>query len=166
MRRECEQMSLLTSLQTQCKERLEAQDFFSNASAPAPKPIAVYCEIQKDIISALNARLAKIGVGVLLMSVRLSNSSPAAGSFPKWDRVAMVARVIENVLINRSAGGTGQPADVIAEAVAYYLHSWAPAVTGYKLLCDEVAIADDQQALVYDVHIFSGGLSNIAPVRI
>jgi len=154
-------MSLLQSLQTDCQARLQAQTFFS--AAPA---INVYVEMQKDITSRLNELKARIGLAVIMVSPRLANKSPVAGSYPKWDRASIVARVIERVIINRSSSGTGQPASLVAEACAYYLHSWAPACTGYKLLCDEVSIADDPECLIYDVHLFSGGLSNVAPVRI
>jgi len=154
-------MSLLQSLQTDCQTRLQAQSFFS--AAPI---IPVYYQIQKDIQSELNETLLRLGVGVIMLSARLGNKSPAAGSYPKWDRVEIVARVIEDVTINRGSSGTGQSADLIAEAVAYYLHSWAPACTGYKLICDDVHIVDDPENLIYDVHLFSGGLSNSEPVRI
>ena len=154
-------MSLLQSLQTDCQARLQAQTFFSVAPV-----IPVYVQMQKDILSKLNETLLRIGVGVIMLSARLSNKSPAAGSYPKWDRVEIVARVIENVTINRGSSGTGQPADLIAEAGAYYLHSFAPACTGYKLICDDVHIVEDPQCLIYDAHLFSGGLSNAAPVRI
>jgi hypothetical protein len=154
-------MSLLKSLQTDCQARLQAQSFFS-----AAKAIPVYIQMQKDIQSKINETLVRIGVGVIMLSARLGNKSPAAGSYPKWDRAEIVARVIENVTINRGASGTGQSADLIAEAAAYWLHSWAPACTGYKLLCDDVSIVDDPQCLIYDAHLFSGGLSNAAPERI
>jgi len=154
-------MSLLNSLQTDCQARLQAQTFFSVAPV-----IPIYIQMQKDIQSKINETLVRIGVGVIMLSARLGNKSPAAGSYPKWDRASMVARVIENVTINRGSSGTGQPADLIAEAAAYWLHSWAPACTGYKLICDDVAIVDDPQCLVYDVHVFSGGLTSAAPERI
>ena len=154
-------MSLLQSLQTDCQVRLQAQTFFS-----ALPVIPVYIEIQKDVQSQLNGTLARLGVGVIMLSARLSNKSPAAGMYPKWDRAALVARVIENVVVNRSSVGTGQPADLIAECVAYYLHSWAPAATGNKLMCDNVELVDDPRALIYDVHVFTGGVTQTAPVRI
>lgn len=154
-------MSLITNLQTQCQARLQAQSFFS--AAPA---IPVYIQIQKDIQSKINETLVRIGAGVIILTASLKNNNPAAGSWPKWDRASLVARVIENVTINRGSSGTGQPADLIAEACAYWLHSWAPTCTGYKLLCDDVSIVEDSQCLIYDVHVFSGGLSNTAPVRL
>jgi hypothetical protein len=154
-------MSLLKSLQTDCQARLNAQTFFK-----ASPVIPVYIQMQKDIQSKINETLVRIGVGVILLSARLSNSSPAAGMYPKWDRATLVARVIENVTINRGSSGTGQPADLIAEACAFWLHSWAPTCTGYKLLCDDVSIVDDPQCLIYDVRIFSGGLTNAAPERL
>lgn len=154
-------MSLLQSLQTDCRARLQAQTFFG--SQPQ---IPVYIEIQKDVQSQLNGTLARLGVGVIMLSARLSNRSPAPGMYPKWDRAAIVARVIENVIINRAASGTGQPADLIAECVAYYLHSWAPDCTGNKLMCDSVELVDDPRVLIYDVHVFTGGVTQSAPVRI
>lgn len=154
-------MSLLLSLQTDCQARLQAQSFFS--ATPA---ILVYVEMQKDVQSKINESLARIGVGVIILSAQLLNKSPAAGMYPKWDRASLVARVIENILVNRAASGTGQPADLIAESVAFYLHNWAPACTGNKLMCNEVSIVEDQRALIYDVHVFTGGVTQVAPVRI
>ena len=154
-------MSLMLNMQTDCQARLQAQVFFS-----AQPAIPVYIQMQKDIQSKINETLVRLGIGIIMLSARLSNKSPAAGSWPKWDRATLVARVFENVIINRAASGTGQPADLVAEAVAYYLHSWAPACTGYKLLCDDVSIVDDPQCLIYDVRVFSGGLTNTVPVRI
>lgn len=154
-------MSLLRSLQTECQARLQAQSFFS-----AQPAIPVYIEMQKDIQSAINATLARIGIGVILLSARLSKAAPVPGMYPTWDRAVLVARVLENVIINRAASGTGQSADLVAEAAAWFLHGFAPACTGNKLMCDDVSLVDDAQALVYDVRVFTGGFTAAAPVRV
>ena len=155
----------LNSIQTQVKDRLGAQTFFSDAPGLA-KPIPVLVETLKDIVNELDRRLARLGLAVIILTPNCSTRLRAPGLYPAWDRVEIVASVIENVTINRGGGGIGQPASLVAEACAFYLHGWAPQITGNKLMCEGISLADDVNVLSYTVKLFTGGFSAAAPVRI
>lgn len=155
---------MLTDLQTQCKARLDAQQFFAGAAGETA--IAVLVETLKDIQNEIDRRLARLGLAVVILTPNLSTSLRAPGLYPAWDRVSVVASVLENVTINRGASGIGQPASLVAEACAYFLHGWAPAVTGNKLICESVNLVEDPRILAYNVSLFTGGLTAAAPVRI
>lgn len=156
---------MLTLLQTQAKDRLDAQEFFSNSLAETPRPISVLVETQKDIQSELDRRLARFGLAVILLTPQLSTRLRAPGVYPAWDRVELSASVIENVTINRTSG-LGQPASLVAEAAAYFLHGWAPAVTGNKLMCEGIFLGEDPTLFTYTVRLFTGGITAEAPERI
>jgi hypothetical protein len=152
---------MLTDLQTQCKERLESVAFFS-----AQPAITVLVETLKDIQNEIERRLARLGLAVVILTPQLSTRLRAPGVYPAWDRVSVVASVLENVTINRAATGIGQPASLVAEACAYYLHGWAPAITGNKLIVESVNLVEDPTNLIYNVSLFTGGVTANAPIRI
>ena len=76
-----------------------------------------------------------------------------------WDRLEVDVSVLENVVINRSASGIGQPAPLVAEAAAFALHGFEPSSSGYKLYCSAVTPESDAQILIYNVRFFTGAIA-------
>lgn len=151
---------MFTALQTEAKAALDAAVFFS--AAPA---IPVYYEQLHDIVSQIEISIGKIGACVVI----LTPAAPATahGPYPCFSRVQVVARVFEDVIINRGASGSQQPASLIAEAVAFHLTGRAvTGCGGNKLLLEGINLVDDPQYQVYDVTLFTGAVISAAPARV
>ncbi len=79
---------------------------------------------QGDFITAMQAAIGKAGIVVLVL--------PGEGKFVRTDTpVPGIAgtwriRVEENPAVNRTAGGTRQPAEDVAWAAVQRLHLWVP----------------------------------------
>lgn len=145
-------MSVLNTIQTDCKTQLEANSFFS-----ASPVIPVLIELRLDILSEIERRLARLGLAVVIATPRLSTSSHTGKLL--WDRLEVDVSVLENVVINRSASGIGQPAPLVAEAAAFALHGFEPSSSGYKLYCSAVTPESDAQILIYNVRFFTGAIA-------
>lgn len=150
---------MLRDLQTQCVTEINSKTYFS-----ADPAIVAVSQDLKDIANEITRRLQRIGVGIVLMATKMTTSTPAP--YPAWDGINLVARVIENVIVNRGASGSGQPADLIAEAVAYYLHKFSPTATGNPLRVTGINLVEDPDVLIYDVSFLTGGVTSAEPTRI
>ncbi len=158
-------MSLLTNIQQQAGARLAAQAFFSDAAAGTPKPVAVLAEQTGDLASRVRQSLGQLGIvcTVLTPSARASTQDKIR---PTFDRVQLVVRTQENVALNRSASGTGQPASLVAEAAAWFLHGFVPAGAGGTLFLEEIRLVPDTRLLVYEtVFALQAGLKK-KPMRL
>ena len=142
-------MSLLSTLQTECKEHLEAQGYFTPDPVDAQTPpIPVLIESLRDIESQIDVAVGGLGLCVLLVT-------PFAGKVltevkpPYFEDITVVARVFENVPINESL----PRASVVAEAVAWHLHHFRPTGSGAVLGLESITLTDggDSGLLTYDV---------------
>lgn len=146
--------SLLSSLQGDIVEALEENEFFTppepeggDAAAPA---IPVFAENLQDIESSIDAAIARLGVCAIVLTPDGEQSSP---NLPRvfFDRLAVRVRVVELVVANRAAGGTLQPALLVAEAAAAALHHFSPASAGgSSMVFKRIARVDDEGHLIYD----------------
>ncbi len=142
-------MSLLTEIQQQAGARLSTQVFFSDATANAPKAIAVLTEQIGDLQGRVRQSLGQLGVvcTVLTPTARATNRDRVR---PYFDEVKLVVRTQENVVLNHAATGTGQPASLVAEAAAWFLHGFVPAGPGGTLFLEEIRLVADARLLVYE----------------
>ena len=142
-------MSLLTEIQQQAGARLSAQAFFADAAAAAPKPVAVLTEQIGDLQSQVQQSLGQLGIVcvVLTPTAKATNRDRVR---PYFDQVNLVVRTQENVTLNRAATGTGQPASLVAEAAAWFLHGFVPAGLGGTLFLAEIRLVADPRLLVYE----------------
>ena len=77
-----------------------------------------------------------------------------------------MVRTQENVALNRAATGTGQPASLVAEAAAWFLHGFVPAGVGGTLFLEEIRLVADARLLVYEtVFTMQSGLKR-KPTRL
>lgn len=159
-------MSLLTEIQQQAGARLTAQAFFSDvAAAGVPKPLAVLTEQIGDLQGRVRQSLGQLGIVcvVLTPTARATNRDRVR---PYFDEVKLVVRTQENVVLNRAASGTGQPASLVAEAAAWFLHGFVPAGVGGTLFLEEIRLVADTRLLVYEtVFTFQAGLKK-KPTRL
>ncbi len=158
-------MSLLTEIQQQAGARLSTQAFFSDAAAGMPKPVAVLTEQIGDLQSRVRQGLGQSGIVcvVLTPTARTTNQDHVR---PYFDEVKLVVRTQENVVLNRAATGTGQPASLVAEAAAWFLHGFVPVGVGGTLFLEEIRLVTDARLLVYEtVFTLQCGLKR-KPVRL
>lgn len=144
--------STLYSLQTQASAQLSSEEFFS-----ADPAITVIEHRAKDILNAVAQTLAKLGVCVIVGAPSARADTPGKYSPPHFSRINLVCAVWENVLVNRADGGSGQPGDLVAEAVAYYLTGWTPEILGNALLIEGIEPIEDDRYNRFEVSFFTGG---------
>ena len=157
-------MSLLTDLQQEAAARLAAQAFFSDAGNASPRPVTVLTEQIGSLPARVAQSLGQLGVVCVLLTPTARTVHP---NYPRpyFDEIQLVARTQENVLLNRSATGTGQPASLVAESAAWFLHGFAPAGLGCTLRLTEIRLVEDPRLLVYEtVFMLQAGLA-VPPVR-
>ncbi len=142
-------MSLLTEIQQQAGARLSAQAFFSDAGAGVPSPVPVLTEQIGDLPGRVRQSLGQLGIVcvVLTPTARATNRDRVR---PYFDEVKLVVRTQENVVLNRAASGTGQPASLVAEAAAWFLHGFVPTGPGGTLFLEEIRLVADARLLVYE----------------
>lgn len=152
--------STLTTLQNEVVAQLAAQTFFKTAPI-----ITVLAHRNKDLTNQVNQIVAKIGVCVVIGTPVLRANTPGKHSPPHFSRIEVVSSIWENVIVNRGASGSGQPGDLVAEAVAYYLTGFAPASLGNALLIEGIEpLTDDPIYNRFEVTHFTGG-AIAAPTR-
>ena len=158
-------MALLTDLQQEAAARLAAQAFFADAdSAGAPRPVPVLTEQRGDLQNRVRQSLGQLGIVcvVLTPTARMTNRNRPR---PYFDEIRIVARTQENVVLNRANTGTGQPASLVAEAAAWFLHGYTPASLGCTLLLEEIRLVDDPKLLVYETVLTLQAGPTAAPER-
>ncbi len=157
-------MALLTDLQQEAAARLAAQAFFSDAAAGAARPVPVLTEQRGDLQNRVRQSLGQLGIVcvVLTPTARMTNRNRPR---PYFDEIRIVARTQENVVLNRADTGTGQPASLVAEAAAWFLHGYTPASLGCTLLLEEIRLVDDPKLLVYETVLTLQAGPTAAPER-
>ena len=78
----------------------------------------------------------------------------------------VVVRTQENVALNRAGSGTGQPASLVAEAAAWFLHGFVPAGAGGTLFLEEIRLVADARLLVYETVFTMQAALKKKPVRV
>ena len=148
---------ILQELQDECAGYLASQPYFS-----AQPIIPIVAEREREIESAIQVALTKIGVGVVLFMPQAERVSE--NIFPPYfEEIRVTARVYENVLINRSSpSGTLQPVTKVAEALAFYLHHFRPQNMHECLVLQSIRHAPEESfALAYDVELsMQAGISS------
>lgn len=133
----------LEEVQDSLANLLKAQAEFSR--------LPVLTEKQKDIENEIERALGSLDCGACLIIVtpKATVTKPNLPG-PYFDNVAVVVRVVENVLINQGSAGTQVPASKLAEQVAHACHHHHTA--GNKIiLCSGIAMVPDETNVVYDV---------------
>jgi len=162
--------SLLTSLQANIKSHLVADPFFTPAEpeggGDAPPAITVLAENLGDIANGIDAAIGGLGICAIVMT---PDGEMKSGNLPKifFDSVEVRVRIVELVVINRTTGGTLQPALLAAEAAAWALHHFAPTTSGGAVLVfKRIARVDSDSHLIYDAIFQTKAGLAAAPERV
>lgn len=157
-------MALLTNIQNAVVGRLSQEEFFSQATVEAPKPVAVLAEQAGDVQARIQQHLGTRGIVCVVLTATATTGGPIRQR-PCFDEIKVVVRVQENVTLNRAANGTGQPASLVAEAVAWFLHGFAPEGVGGALRAEAIRRVADSKLLVYEAaFVMEAGMKE-APAR-
>ncbi|HPA20755.1 MAG TPA: hypothetical protein PLU30_23610 [Verrucomicrobiae bacterium] len=162
--------SLLSSLQADIKTHLASDAFFTPAApeggGDADPAIAVLAENLQDIESSIAEAIAKIGICAIVLTPEGEQRSP---NLPKifFDGIQVRVRIVELVAVNRSTGGTLQPALLAAEAAAWGLHHFNPASAGGAVMVfKRIARVDSESHLIYDAIFETKAGMSAAPQRV
>ena len=158
-------MALLTNIQEAVAARLSQQEFFSEASAGTPRSVPVLTEQIGDLQARIRQNLGALGIVCAVLTPTAVCTS-ANRQRPYFDEVRVVVRIQENVLLNRAAGGTGQPASLAAEAVAWYLHGFVPDGLGCSLRLEAIRLVPDERLLAYETAFTMQASLQEAPRRL
>ena len=132
----------MEELQDELATVLEKSQFFAD--------MPILTEKQKDIESEIERALGSLGGACVIILTPRANVSHPNLPGPQFSDVSIVARVIENVLVNQSDAGTKNPASLIAEQVAANLHH-VHTTSGKIVLCQQLGLVPDPDSLMYDV---------------
>ncbi len=142
-------MALLTDIQDAVAGRLSGEEFFSDAAAGAPRPVLVISEQIGDLQARIRQSLGALGIVCVVLTPTAVCTS-LNRQRPVFDEVKVVVRVQENVTLNRAATGSGQPASLVAEAVAWFLHGFVPEGLGCALRLEAIRLVADPRLLIYE----------------
>jgi hypothetical protein len=160
-------MALLSDLQAAAAAQLSAQDFFTDAgNGEAARPIAVWTELIGDLATRVQTQVGKLGIVCVVLTPRATMSEKNR-TRPYFNPITLVVRTYENVMLNRGPSGTQQPAALVAEAAAWYLHGFRPSGLQAGLFLEAIELAEDPRLLVYETALsLQAGLTNDAPARV
>jgi hypothetical protein len=151
--------SILQQIQSDCAGALLADPWFAN--------VPVLTQILQDPGSELDQALNNLGVCVTLVVPVATVAHPNQPG-PYFERIRIVARVVENVIVNQNigAGGTGKGALEVAEHVCALLHHFRPQNLSETVVCDNptITLERDHERLAYDAAFTTqGGLAWLLP---
>ena len=158
-------MSILSQLQQQCADRLQADPLFAHVPVLTERIADIESEIDRAL-GPLNEQGGKTGlVAVLLTPTANVNFENVFGPF--FDDIKIVVRVIENVPINQDPDtGTNVPAADAAEKICALLHHFQPDNATGPVLAHKptITLGNDPNHLSYDcLFKTSGGLATALP---
>lgn len=160
----------LTEVQRSIVRVLEAHEFIVGASGERAIPVTASCE--KDFLSRMQSAVATLGglaVAVKTKGGKFQNPEISALHFEAAEfRVV----VLENITVNRSSTGTGQPADYVAGVIAQILHqetltdAEGGSLSGSCLICTDIVEQTAFEGLYgFEVVCTLDGGSTITPER-
>jgi hypothetical protein len=141
------------------------------ANDPYFADVPVITEFSKDIASDINEALGvltgggtnKAGICIVLVTP-LAEANFADQPGPYFDKVKVVARVIENVPINQSTAGTGKRALDVAEFIHAVMRDFSSPVQNTNIVQDRpaIVIGNDPDNVTYDcLFVAHGGVSYV-----
>jgi len=156
----------LTEVQQSVARYLSGHDFFA-----ADPPIPVVAQNDKDLLPKMSAAVGTLGLAVMVAPLSGDHGLPEIPT-PYYNGAKFVCRVRENIPINRTDTGTGQPADYVAEVCGCLLKNYVPlgtegqTLTGGGIVLVAIQPGDDVPGITAWDLIFSlsGGLMH-EPVR-
>lgn len=148
-------MGVLKTIEQENTNRLLADPYFSN--------VPVINQQIGDIANEIAIAVGSIGVCVIVMVPNADVKYPNIPG-PYFDGIYLKVRVVENVIVNQGASGTGKGALDIAEYVVALIHHFSPQSLSEIMNAANptITLGNDPNFLNYDVHFFTqGGLSYV-----
>jgi hypothetical protein len=124
--------SVLEAIQNQMADVLLADPYFDS--------VPVIPESVGDIEREIEIALKKLGIAVIIVAPSANRGKTREAPGPYYDEISINCMVTENVLINRSANGTGKHNLAVAEHVAAILHLFKPDMVSETIYCDDPTI--------------------------
>ncbi|MDB6022614.1 MAG: hypothetical protein JWQ04_2471 [Pedosphaera sp.] len=158
-------MSILSSIQQQCADRIQADPLFANVPALTERIADIDSEIARAL-GPLNGQSGKTGlVAVVLTPTATVHFQNVFGPF--FDEIKIVVRVIENVAVNQDPNtGTNVAAADAVERICGLLHHFQPEAANGPITSrrPSITLGKDPGYLCYECHFrTSGGLSAVPP---
>lgn len=149
---------MLSDVVNDAEQTLAADPYFGN--------ITLVTEDKGDIENQIQIALSKLGICVILLTPRATDSKPNIGK-PYFDNILFIAQVTENVTLNRAHSGTGKKALDVCEHVVAVLKGHKPPNVSECLTCQKptIQLQPNLSPLTYHV-IFGtqGGIDYPIPV--
>jgi hypothetical protein len=158
-------MSILSSIQQQCADRLAADTAFAFVPVLTERIADIQSEIARAL-GPLNGQSGKTGlVAIILTPTADVNHENVFGPF--FDDIKIAVRIIENVPVNQDPNtGTNLAAADAAEKICGLLHLFQPASATGPITArrPSIALGNDPNNLSYDCHFKTcGGLTTVPP---
>lgn len=135
------------------------RDILADEDSQVDRRIPVICENQMDLVNRIQQSVARAAPGICIV-IRSPRIRDTRGSAMLWfDDVAVVFRIIENVTINRSEGGTKVPAQLVAEQIVRTINNAIPEGSGSALVPVSIQEINDVRSpgiLMYEVTATTG----------
>lgn len=158
--------SVMANIRQELIDELEALEFFETINLIPEDKQDVDGEIMKSLGPVLE-KGGKSGACVIFLTATAKVSG--RGEFgPVLEDILIVARAIENPVINRSANGTGKTYEEIAEKVAAYAVGFTPlSATGpLSAVNPGIQIGSDPTYPSKDVFLSCGGALNVPRAKL
>ena len=151
--------SILQQIQSDCANALLADPFFAT--------VPVLTQLLQDFGSQIDQALDSLGICVTI-AVPVAHVLHPNQPGPYFERIKILARVVENVMVNQNtgAGGTGKGALEVAERVCAILHHFRPQNLSETVVCDNptITLGRERERLEYEVAFTTqGGLAYVLP---
>lgn len=111
--------ALFSDLQQAVADRLEAH----LGDAGGPRGLVPLLEIKGDLVTQIQQRLAKVGVGIAVLTPEIRRME---GGGDNQVELRVSVGIAEKPIVNLSSHGSGVPAIDIVSAVLGSLHGWQP----------------------------------------
>jgi hypothetical protein len=143
--------TILTDLQADIAARLQADAFFADIAVIDERKADVVGDISKAL-GVLTVKGGKLGVCAVVLSPTADDEMPDAAFGPM--EVVITVRVLENVLFNTGATGTGKAALTVARRIHRILKHYRPVGLAQPLRPKNpgiTGVADPLAPLAYEV---------------
>lgn len=139
----------LSQLQADALEFIRAHETLASVDAMT--------EERKDLTNEINKALRSLGL-VLVINTAVANATRPNQPGPTFDQIQFSVDVIENVLLNRAATGSGIPALSAAYEVARALHWKQPSIGSGTIYVrtPTIQFVNDNALLMYRVNFQYG----------
>lgn len=155
--------TFIDDLRADVAARLAADEYFTDIPVLTERTGDIAAEIQKRL-GTLTTKGGKMGICAVILQVAGRVEHPNVPG--PCMRLHFAIRVLENVLINTGASGTGKPASAVARRIQKVLHQYSHPALSALIMSEKDSldpVADPLAQVAYEVK-FSTNESDTDPV--